>query len=178
MKTGLFAVVLAAAFCIPVAADDEAPNRPVVRSSEYGAIYAKSVPEESYGQKGRTRVFGVGRDRDTLVCEYEWYASEIYIGGSGDGTVIRFGPWHRGNKPLESHLALGIYRDGKTLREYSTLELQSLGSGLTKSVSHYAVFDRRLGFRWLRENSHVYEVAGVSGKVFRFDLDTGAIVGN
>src|SRR5574341_355666 len=130
MKANILSTfALLTALCVQAVADDEAANHPVVRSSEYGGAYAKSVPDESYGQKGKTRVFSVGKDRDTLICEYDWYASEIYIGGSGEGTLIRFGPWHRGSKPQENHLALGIYRNGKMLREYSTLELQKLGSG-------------------------------------------------
>src|SRR4030067_2966106 len=104
MKTNIISTfVLLMALCVQAVADDEAANRPVVRSSEYGAAYAKSVPNESYGQKGKTRVFSVGKDRDTLISEYDWYASEIYIGGSGEGTLIRFGPWHRGRQPPDTH---------------------------------------------------------------------------
>ncbi len=50
-----------------------------------------------------------------------------------------------------------------------------MGSGISTSVSHYQVFADRLGFRWLRENDYVYEVKGVNGKVFTFDLTTGNI---
>ena len=157
-------------------ADDEAANRPVVRSSQYGAIYAKSVPDESYGQKGKTLVFSVGRESDTLICVYDWYAGEIYIGGSGDATLIRFGPWHRGRKPQDDHLAIGIYRNGKALKECSTAEMEKMGSGVSESVSHYQVFSQRLGFRWIKGNAYVYEVKGVSRKVFTFDLDTGNLI--
>jgi hypothetical protein len=165
---------LLAAFSSAVQADREAPNAQVVASSEAGRFYAKSVPDEPYGQKGITRVFSV--DQDALICEYPWYARELHMGGSGDTTVVRFGPWHRGSKPSEKDLAVGIYCRGKTLREYSTLDMQNHGSGVSSSVSHYVVFGRRLGFRWLKGNACVYEVEGVSGKVFAFDLDTGAIV--
>ena len=164
------------ASCVAVFADDEAANRPVVRSSEYGSAYAKSVPAESYGQQGKTQVFSVGKDADTVTCAYDWYANEIYIGGAGDQTLIRFGPWHRGRKPQKTHLALGIYLGGKRVREYTTLELEKLGCGVSESISHYRIFGRRLGFRWLKGNEYVYEVEGVSGKIFTFDLGTGAIV--
>ncbi|MBZ5535071.1 MAG: hypothetical protein LAO31_03875 [Acidobacteriia bacterium] len=172
-------LVVIAAFVIAssaaVLADDEAGNRPVVRSSENGSVYAKSVPEENYGQKGKTSVFSVGADRDTLICEYEWYANTIYIGGAGEQTLIRFGPWQRGRKPQKDHLALGTYRNGRTVREYSTAEMERLGSGLSTSVSHYTIFRRHLGFRWLKGNSYVYEVEGVSGKVFTIELETGSL---
>lgn len=156
-------------------ADEEMPAEPVVRSSEYGQTYVRSVPDEPDGQKGKTRVFSVGRDSDELLCEYDWYAAEIYIGGPGGETLVRFGPWHRGHQPQEDHLAIGIYRGSKTIREYSTLDMQKLGSGYSPSVSHYVVFQRRIGFRWTGGNSYVYEVEGVSGKVFAFDIDTGAV---
>jgi hypothetical protein len=169
------AILLLTVDCV-VRADDEAANRPVVRSSEYGAIYARSVPDESYGQKGKTKIFSVGRENDTVICEYDWYAGNIYIGGSGDATVIRFGPWHRGRKPQDDHLAIGIYRNGKVLKEYSTVEIQKMGSGVSGSVSHYQVFADRLGFRWVKGNDYVYEVKGVDGKVFTFDLNTGNII--
>jgi hypothetical protein len=171
-------IVAALSFTLSIAtifADDEAANRPVVRASEYGGMYGKSVPEENYGQKGQTSVFSVGAERDVLVYKYPWYANIFYIGGSEERTLIRFGPWQRGRNPQKDHLALGIYRDGKTVKEYSTLEIVNFGSGISTSVSHYKVFGRHLGFRWLKENSYVYEVEGVSGKVFTFDLETGLL---
>lgn len=171
----LFVLVLLMALGVKATADDEAANRPIVQSSEYGTSYAKSVPDDSFGQRGKTRVFAVGKIRDTLIGEYDWYASEIYIGGTGAGTLVRFGPWQRGREPKRSDLALGIYRDGKMIREYSTLELQKLGSGVSTSVSHYGIFQRRLGFRWLTENSYVFEVESANGRIFSFDLDTGAV---
>ena len=175
MKAGAAAVLVSlAVFCVQAGADDEAANRPVLRSSEHGGVYARSLPQERHGQKGKTRVFGVGRDSDTLICEYDWYAGEMYLGGDGDRTLVRFGPWQRGHEPRADHLALGIYRDGKTLREYSTLELQQMGSGLSRSVSHYTILQERRGFRWLKDGTYVYEATGVGGKLFRFDLVTGA----
>lgn len=139
-------------------------------------MYAKSVPSEAYGQKGTTRIFRVSEDRDALICEYDWYASEIQLGGPGDATLVRFGPWQRGREPQTNHLALGIYRDGTMLREYSTLEMKNLGSGVSESVSHYTVFARPRGFRWLKGDEYVFEVEGVGGRVFRFDVSTGAIL--
>ena len=172
--TLIVACHVASTLCTVAWADEEIANGPVVISSKDGAVYAKSVPDEGYGQKGKTRVFTVAKDRDKLHCQYDWYANEFYIGG--DGTVVRFGPWHRGFEPQDGHLAVGIYRNGKSIREYTTLEMQNLGSGVSKSKSHYVVFERRLGFRRLKGNAHTYEVEGVSGEVFSLDLDTGAII--
>lgn len=157
-------------------ADQEASNGPLVRSSDYGIIYAKSIPEEDYGQEGTTLIYSVGFDEDILISEYDWYASEIYIGGCGDATIVRFGPWHRGREPQDDHLAIGIYRDGETIAEYSTMDLFEMGSGVSASVSHYQIFQNHLGFKWIDGNSYLYEVEGMSGEVFSFDLDTGEII--
>jgi hypothetical protein len=51
-----------------------------------------------------------------------------------------------------------------------------MGSGISESVSHYEVLRERRGFRWMGSNSFVFEVAGVSGKVFSFDLETGDVL--
>lgn len=176
MKTLLAIIILLLTFSPLAHADEEASNRPIVRSGQHGAVYAKSVPHDNYGQAGKTSVFAVGQDNDTLLCTYDWYANEMYLGGTGDATLIRFGPWHRGQKPQADHLAIGIYRNGKVIKEYSTLDLQKLGSGLSQSVSHYQVFAQKLGFRWLKGNDFVYEVKGVNNTLFTFDLNTGHIV--
>lgn len=175
MKSSAAAMVVAlAACCASASADDEASNRAVLRSSTYGGVYARSVPDDRYGQRGKTRVFSVGKDADALVCEYAWYANEMYLGGDGDRTLVRFGPWQRGHAPQADHLALGIYRDGKMLREYSTLDLQQMGSGVSRSVSHYAVVQEHRGFRRLKDGAYIYDATGIGGKVLRFDLATGA----
>lgn len=173
--TGLLALgmLLAAG---TASADDEASNRPVVRSSEYGICFARSTPCEDWGSSGETLVYFVGLDEDEVIARYDWFSSEIHLGGPGDRTVVRFGPWQRGSAPDSSHFALGIYRDGEAIREYSTLELVEAGSGISRSVSHYEVFGARLGFRWLDSGACVFEVEGVDGAVMSFDLATGDIL--
>ncbi|MFO7626982.1 MAG: hypothetical protein R6V62_06970 [Candidatus Fermentibacteraceae bacterium] len=156
-------------------ADEEASNRPIVRSSEHGAYYARSIPSGYYGQEGVTRVYHVGAEEDTFLYEFPWYASEMYLGGEGDGTLVRFGPWCRGNEPREDHLAIGFYRDGLVIREYSTLEMATLGSGVSESVSHYEVFGQRLGFR-SSSYGFFFEVMGVDEVLFRFDLENGMLL--
>lgn len=174
-STGLWAIGLLLV-ARGAAADDEASNRPVVRSSEYGICFARSTPDEDWGTSGETLVYRVGNGEDVLISRYDWFSSEIYIGGPGDCTVVRFGPWQRGSSPDTSHFALGIYRDGETIREYSTSDMAEAGSGVSRSVSHYEVFGERLGFRWLDGETCVFEVEGVGGSLFSFDLATGDIL--
>jgi hypothetical protein len=167
--------ILLATLATSALADQEAGNHIVVRSAQYGTVYAKSIPVDRYGQVGTTRVFKVEAVADSLICEYDWYSSEIYLGGIGDRTLVRFGPWQRGRTPDSTHLVLGIYRDGRTIAEYMASQMVALGSGISNSVSHYTIFNRRLGFRRAQHNDFVYEVEGVSGKVFSFDVNTGHI---
>lgn len=167
---------LLTAMCATAVADRPAANWSVVRAAEHGAIYAKSVPDEAHGNKGRTRIFRVGSEHDTQISEYAWYAREIHIGGSmADPIIVRFAHSYRGRTPEAKHLAIGIYRHGEAIREYSTLEMTELGSGVRIRVSNHSVFARRLGFRELEANRYVFEVEGISGKVFMFDLETGAV---
>lgn len=175
MKPFVLALVSLMFLSSAALADEEASNRPIVRSSEYGAYYAKSIPSDEYGTEGVTRVYNVGADEDTFLYEYPWYAAEMYLGGSGDGTMVRFGPWSRGGEPQEDHLAIGFYREGKTVREYSTLEIANLGSGVSASVSHYQVFGERLGFNWSGSDGPFFEVMGVGGMLLRFNLETGEL---
>lgn len=169
----LFTALLLA---VAAMADQEASNVPLVRVSEYGRYYARSIPDELWGTAGVTRVFQVCREGDVPVAEYPWYASEMYLGGSGDLCLVRFGPWSQGYDPREDHLAIGFYRDGRTLREYSTLEIYSLGSGISRSVSHYEVFGARLGFQSSSGETFLYRVEGIDGRVFTFDLNSGEIL--
>ncbi len=175
MKPFLFVLAAIVLLSGAALADQEASNRPIVRSSEYGAYYARSIPLADYGVEGVTRVYHVEADEDTFLYEYPWYAAEMYLGGSGDGTLVRFGPWARGREPSEDHLAIGFYRDGKVVREYSTLEIANLGSGVSESVSHYEVFGERRGFRWNGDDVF-YEVMGVDDVLLRFDLENGELV--
>ena len=88
MRLSIILAVIVSMLSMPVLADQEASNRPIVRSSSYGIIYAKSIPDEDYGQEGTTLVYSVGFDEDVLIAEYDWYSSEIYIGGSGDAKSL------------------------------------------------------------------------------------------
>lgn len=169
----LFTALLLA---VAAMADQEASNVPLVRASEYGRCYARSIPDDLWGTAGTTRIFQVGRDGDVPLAEYPWYASEMYLGGPGDQCLVRFGPWSPGGEPREDHLAIGFYRDGRTLREYSTLEIYSLGSGISRSVSHYEVFGARLGFQSSSGDTFLYRVEGIDGRVFTFDLNSGEIL--
>ena len=55
----------------------------------------------------------------------------------------------RGHHANKDDLVVGVYFRGKTLREYSSLDLARGPDNVRRSVSHYAWCRRVLGFRWL-----------------------------
>src|SRR5262245_14305306 len=107
-----------------VCADDEASNIVYVKTSEYGRSYSKCIPAEHYGTKGETRVYVVRAGDDQLEATYPWYSKEIYLREiSGGISVVRTGRWQRGRDANRDDLAIGFYFSGKTLKEYSTLDI-------------------------------------------------------
>ncbi len=139
----LFFLTPAAAF-----ADEEASNRAYVTASEYGQFYAKSVPHESYGLKGVTRVYRVGEDEDTLIQSYGWYSTRIFIEGFGDTVyVVQMGPWHRGRRATATDHAVAFYKGERLLKKHSTLDIAGEEGNVSSSVSHYTVFSGKPVFR-------------------------------
>jgi len=161
-------------FALPLFADQEASNAPLVKSSEYGRLYAKSIPDDFYGAKGKTLVYGVGKKEDKLLYTFDWYSNQLYLLG-GIGSVVRLGPWARGREPNKDHLAIGFYLKGGTLKEYSTLDIVKLGCSISNSVSHYTVFEEIIGYRWVRNDIWVFDIKTHDGKVLSFDVATGKI---
>ncbi|NJK42400.1 MAG: hypothetical protein HC937_01200, partial [Aquincola sp.] len=54
--------------------------------------------------------------------------------------------------------------DGKTVREYSTLDIAGKPDNVSSSVSHYTVIEEVLGFRWVRGNEYVFELRTTDGR--------------
>src|SRR3990167_1569521 len=127
-------------------ADDEAGNKMYVKSSECGQYYAKSIPEESYGFKGKTLIFKVDKDSDELVQTYDWYAPQIYIFDNGL-SIVRLGPWPRGQKASQDHSAIAFFKNGRLLKDYSTLDIAGSEDNVERSISHYRIFKDIKGYR-------------------------------
>lgn len=139
-------------------------------ADEYGARYAKSVPAESYGNGGKTRIYRVTEGDDELVHEYGWFSRRIYlVCNASDSTrpvgvaAVSMGPWARGHEASADVMALAFHFDGKTTREYSTLQIAGEPDNVSSSVSHYTVIDEVLGFRWVRGNEYVFELRTTNG---------------
>lgn len=160
-------------------ADEEAGNRAYVQSSEYGLFYGKSVPAEPYGLKGKTQIFQVIPEQDQLLYTYDWYSPEIFISGFTAGPtvyVVKFGAWNRGHVATSQDLAVAFYKNDKLLKEYSTLDIAQNENNVSASVSHYTVFNKKLGFRRPWGNQLIFDVERDNSEVISFDLETGEII--
>ena len=178
----LLALFLVAA-AVPAFSDQEASNTPVVRASQYGGCYAKSVPDERYGSKGTTTVFRVVEGEDVELHAYNWYSYRIFIECNVSDTktptgvgVVHLGPWSRGREARSDHLAIGFNFKGAVLKEYSTLDIAGSPKNVSSSVSHYTVIDKVLGFRSLGGNRYAFDIETTSGRTLSFDPATGEII--
>ncbi len=172
---GFMIIVLAS----PVFADREKGNRVYVQASDYGQFYAKSIPAEAYGLKGKTQVFQVMPDKDRLLYSYDWYSPEIYLSGFLAGPVIyvvQLGSWNRGREANGEDLAIAFYKNDQLLKQYSTLDIVKSPVNVSASESHYTVFKKRLGFRRPWGNQMVFDFETESGDILSFDLETGKII--
>lgn len=173
-------LLLAALLSAPLRADEEAANTAHVAASEYGRCYAKSVPAESYGNRGKTQVFRVTEDEDELVESYDWFSQSIYlVCNASDSTgptgiaLVSLGPWPRGEAANADTLALGFHYKGRTVREYSTLDIAGRAENVSRSVSHYTVIGEVAGFQRTRGNEYVFEIRTTDGRTLRFNAATG-----
>jgi hypothetical protein len=160
-----------------VCADDEASNIVYVKTSEYGRSYAKCIPAEHYGTKGETRIYLVLAGNDQLESTYPWYSVEIFLQEiSGGISVVRTGRSLRGQDANRDDLAIGFYFLGKTLKEYSTLDIAGTPRNVGRSISHYDVFKSIDGYRYIGDNKFAFDIVTKDGRTISFDPITGEIL--
>jgi hypothetical protein len=160
-----------------ICADDEGSNNVYVKAAEYGRYYAKCIPAEYYGTKGETRVYLVRDGDDQLIATYPWYSREIYLQVVFSGiSVVRMGPWPTGREANREDLAIGFYLSGKTLKEYSTLDIAGTPRNVGLSASHYDVFKSIDGYRDIGDNKYSFDIVTKDGRTISFDPITGEIL--
>lgn len=59
------------------------------------------------------------------------------------------------------------------LKSYSTLDIAGSETNVGQSVSHYRVFRKVLGYRWVKSNDYAFDVIRSDGKQLSFDVATG-----
>lgn len=161
-----------------VNADDEVSNRFYLQSERpWGAVYAKCDPSELHGTKGKTRLYHATRDEDKLLFEFPWYSQNIYLQGTAWGlSVVRFGPWPKGQKASADDLAVEFYLNDKLLKSYSTLDIAGSEEAVSRSVSHYSVFAKIGGYRWVQSNDYAFDVTTTDGRTLSFNVQTGQLL--
>jgi hypothetical protein len=117
-------------------------------------------------RKGKTRIYREHPEQDVLEDEYDWYAMQVYLAGTKEGTsVVRMGPRSEGAEPSKDDLALAFYFGGKLLKSYSTMDIAGGRNNVRASVSHYQWCKRVIGYCWLHS-------AGARALRFGFALHT------
>jgi hypothetical protein len=182
MRRPHFLLLLAAMIPALITADEEVSNLPVVAADQWGRCYAKSVPAESYGSAGTTRVYSVTAEVDVLLDTYAWYAREMRLAcnlgrpGEPPGTsIVQFGPWARGQRANGDDLALAFHLRGRLLRRYSTLDIAGSPDAVATSVSHYTVIRQVDGYQADGANL-VFAIVTVDGRRLTFEPTTGELV--
>jgi hypothetical protein len=149
-------------------------------------MYVKSVPEDNYGERGKTYVYKVERGNDTLLCQFDWYSSNIYLvdDQSPYAILVRLGSWPWqvgpvGSGPSNNDLAVAFYKDASEVKKYSMLDILKLGytdaSAVQKSVSHYQMFKAIGGLRRTGRVKWVFDMETYEGAILSFDVATGEL---
>jgi len=163
-------------------ADEEAANKPqiftgIMTGDLNNGCYAKSVPTAHWGMAGTTQVYAVRKGKDRLIARFPWYARKLYLqcrrgtNGAITVTLVRFGPWQRGQQASKDHFAIGFYENGRALATYSTLDLAGRPDNVRPSVSHYRVIRKIVGF----DGSRRFRIVLTDGRRLVFDLESGAM---
>ena len=175
MKTIIYLLSAMLFFTTTTYADEEASNSLYISAN--GPWYAKSIPHESYGTKGRTDVYLATEKADSLQYTYDWYSpGKLRLKQWAWGvSVVRFGPWQRGSKASEDDLALAFYNGNELLASYNTLDLAGKPESVSTSTSHYTVIKKIHGYRWLGSNDYVFEIETEDGRTISFDIATGKV---
>jgi hypothetical protein len=182
IRSALAVTGLTAALGVAVLADDEAANTPYMAVDQYGRCYAKSVPAESYGSRGQTKIYQVATGQDRLIDTYAWYARQIYLechtqmpDGQSATTVVQLGPWARGQQANNDELALAFHARGALVRRYSTLDIAGAPDRVSASVSHYTVISRVEGYLRVGNTAQsAFTLVTADGRRLGFDPATGA----
>jgi hypothetical protein len=152
--------------------DDYASNIVYIKPGPYGRYYAKAIPDEPYGSKGVTKIYVVGEGEDKLMETYPWYSQVIDLQHTLWGmSVVRIGTCRSAQEVSKDDLAIGLYLSGKTLREYSTLDV-ALAMDDSGARSRYCRYPKILGYRSIGSNEYVLDVE-IGGKTLSFDTKTG-----
>ncbi len=156
--------------------------RRIPRVDRSGDRYAKCLPGNERGSKGRTLIYKVKPDVDEVEDVYDWYSGEVYLAGTSQGTlVVRVSSGFRDGEPKQEDLAVALYLRGRLLKEHSALELAKEGRRVERSTSHYRWCRRVIGYTWLTSHQAKvlkfgFAVETVDGRLLCFDAWSGELL--
>ncbi len=162
--------------------DTRMANEPRLFSDSSGRFYARSVPSANSGSAGKTEVYRVGRDEDTLEFSFGWFSWRVWlqrvrVGGGYGISVIRLGG-HPSQLPGGDGAVLSFYLDDQLLAEYSLIDIALVPENVMSSVSSKSAINQVLGYRRVRGQEYVFELCTHDARVMSFDAQTGDLVGD
>ena len=188
MNSFILAMLVFLSSVTVLSADNEPSKVPRVFSSSDGYYYAKAIPQGRIFDptNGITCIYRVGGKKDELQNTYNWYAWGLGIVATTRGvSVVRLGRWASGDEARKEDLAIGFYLGGKTIKEYSTLEIAGRKENVSRSISHYKVFNNvgNHEYQWgsigLDTNSvpeYIVSATTTDNRRLDFDVFTGEII--
>ena len=180
LLTAVTATIIDVASIRTAAGDTYAANEPRLFSDSSGRFYARSVPAENFGHAGKTEVYRVGRDGDTLEFSFDWFSWRVWlqrvrVGGRYGISVVRLGG-HPSQLPGGDGVELSFYLNDQILAEYSLMDIALVPENVMSSVSSRSAISRILGFRRVRGQGYVFELCTHDARVMSFDAQTGDLV--
>ena len=161
--------VLTAATLVALAAParaDERGNRPYVQSGADGVLYARCVPDQVTGSAGRTRVYGVGRDKDDLIETYDWYPQGgVTLGWSPAAGKVAVMARRNGAE-------LSFYLGGKLTASYTADDLGRLGVEVAKRQDPGGPVFKAIGCEQVPGTNDYDFLIESKGKRLAFDVVT------
>ena len=134
----------------------------------YEYVPSRRVIEEPYGIAYRLEPDGSMKEIYRITG---WYSHQVLISMDAQ-YLVRMGPWHSGHKLSKEHVAVEFYKDGKLLKDYSTLDLVKDARKIEPTVSHY--FWR--GEICRLDVDHKFTLDTIDGVRYVFDATTGKIL--
>ena len=157
-----------------------ATNQPYVTCLG-GTFYARAIPDEEKGTKGKTTIYRVRRDQDEVIERHVWYAPDgLHLGWSPiAGKVAAMAVGGTPTKDPSERVEFSFYLGADHLMTYTTADLIKLGlwSNGLQHESRLTHGVRVSGCEQIpRTNEYVFRIVlqtNQGEKTIEFDILTG-----
>lgn len=166
----------------------DSPARPipyVATSAEGGSRFYFRMSPDLRDPSNETKASGVayeiqpnGKDK-VLWRTSGWYSFNVFLSWNAE-YLAALGPWNEGREPKKEDVAITFFRNGKLLKQYSTVDLVRDLSKVRVTASHYdwlAWHILPVGLDAVpRVMIDTFYLKTCDGIVYEFDMTTGAII--